>query len=117
MSKTEADIAKEAFRGGTDYSKLGDCDLVIEAVFEDMGVKKDVFAKLDAATRSNTVLATNTSYLDVDEIAKSVNDPTRVIGLHFFSPAHVMKLLEVIVAAKASADALATGYHLGTGLR
>ena len=117
MSKTEADVAKEAFRGGTDYSKLGDCDLVIEAVFEDMGVKKDVFAKLDAATRSNTVLATNTSYLDVDEIAKAVNDPTRVIGLHFFSPAHVMKLLEVIVAAKASADALATGISLGHRLK
>jgi len=117
MAKTEANVAREALRGVTDYANLGDCDLIIEAVFEDMDVKKDVFAKLDAATKPNAILATNTSYLDVDEIAQAVNDPTRVIGLHFFSPAHVMKLLEVIVAAKASAEALATGISLGRRLK
>ena len=117
MSKIRANAAKEAFRGVTDYANLGDCDLVIEAVFEDMDVKKDVFAKLDAVTRPNAVLATNTSYLNVDEIAQAVNDPRRVIGLHFFSPAHVMKLLEVIVASKASAEALATGMSLGRRLK
>ncbi len=117
MSKIKANAAREALRGVTNYANLGDCDLIIEAVFEDMDIKKDVFAKLDAATKSDAVLATNTSYLDVDEIAQAVRDPTRVIGLHFFSPAHVMKMLEVIVAAKASADALATGVSLGRRLK
>lgn len=97
----------------TDYAALGDVDLVIEAVFEEMGVKKDVFAKLDAACKPGAVLATNTSYLDVNEIAQSTSRPADVIGLHFFSPAHVMKLLEVVVADDTAIDVVATAFALG----
>jgi 3-hydroxyacyl-CoA dehydrogenase len=78
-----------------------------------MDVKKAVFAELDAVARPDAVLASNTSYLDIDEIAAETSDPTRVIGLHFFSPAHVMKLLEVIVTRHATPEVLATGLALG----
>ncbi len=101
----------------TDYSALGDADLVIEAVFEDMDVKKQVFAALDSATRPDAVLATNTSYLDVNEIAATVRDPSRVFGLHFFSPAHIMKLLEIIVPEQVADDVLATGVALAKRLK
>ncbi len=98
------------------YDSLKDADLVIEAVFEEMDVKKQVFAKLDAACKPGAVLATNTSYLDVDAIAGSTSRPADVIGLHFFSPAHVMKLLEVVVADKTAPDVVATGFALGKAL-
>ena len=103
--------------GATDMGALADADLAIEAVFEDMAVKRDVFAALDAATRPDAVLATNTSYLDVGALAQAVRDPSRVIGLHFFSPAHVMKLLEVVTPPAAAPDALATGFAFGKRLR
>ncbi|MBD3664562.1 3-hydroxyacyl-CoA dehydrogenase NAD-binding domain-containing protein [Sulfitobacter aestuariivivens] len=95
------------------YDSLKDVDLVIEAVFEEMDVKKQVFAKLDAACKPGCVLASNTSYLDVNEIAASTTRPADVIGLHFFSPAHVMKLLEVVVADQTAPDVVATGFALG----
>jgi len=95
---------------------LKDVDLVIEAVFEEMSVKKDVFGKLDAVCKPGCVLASNTSYLDVNEIAASTSRPTDVIGLHFFSPAHVMKLLEVVVADQTAPDVVATGFALGKAL-
>jgi 3-hydroxyacyl-CoA dehydrogenase len=94
--------------GATGYSALADADLVIEAVFEDMDVKRAVFAELDRATRPDAVLATNTSYLDVNAIAAVVADPGRVVGLHFFSPAHVMKLVEVIRTGTVRDEVLAT---------
>ncbi|MBV1896625.1 MAG: enoyl-CoA hydratase/isomerase family protein [Rhodobacteraceae bacterium] len=97
----------------TDYAALGDVDLVVEAVFEEMSVKKEVFAKLDAACKPGAVLATNTSYLDVNEIAASTSRPGDVIGMHFFSPAHVMKLLEVVVADKTAPEVVATAFALG----
>lgn len=97
----------------TDYDDLKDVDLVIEAVFEDMDVKKQVFGKLDAVCKLGAILATNTSYLDIDEIAASTSRPGDVIGLHFFSPAHVMKLLEVVVADKTALDVVATSFALG----
>lgn len=97
----------------TDYAALGDVDLVVEAVFEEMSVKKEVFAKLDAACKPGAILATNTSYLDVNEIAASTSRPGDVIGLHFFSPAHVMKLLEVVVADQTAPDVVATAFALG----
>lgn len=100
-----------------DYAALGDADLVIEAVFEDMSVKKEVFAKLDAVCKPGAVLATNTSYLDINEIASSTSRAQDVIGLHFFSPAHVMKLLEVVVADKTTPDVVATGFALGKMMR
>ena len=101
----------------TDYAGLSTVDLVIEAVFEDMAVKKEVFAKLDAVCKPGAILATNTSYLDVNEIAAVTQRPQDVIGLHFFSPAHVMKLLEVVVADKTAPDVTATGFALGKLLK
>ncbi|MEN8842334.1 MULTISPECIES: 3-hydroxyacyl-CoA dehydrogenase NAD-binding domain-containing protein [Rhodobacterales] len=98
------------------YDSLKDADLVIEAVFEDMSVKRDVFGKLDAVCKPGCVLASNTSYLDVNEIAASTSRPADVIGLHFFSPAHVMKLLEVVVADQTAPDVVATGFALGKAL-
>ena len=103
----------DMFSGDFVYDALADVDLVIEAVFEDMDVKKQVFAELERVTRPDAVLATNTSYLDVNEIALSVADPSRVIGLHFFSPAHVMKLLEIVRPDGLADDVLATGFALG----
>ncbi|WP_299778605.1 3-hydroxyacyl-CoA dehydrogenase NAD-binding domain-containing protein [uncultured Roseobacter sp.] len=100
----------------TQYDALSDADLVIEAVFEDMAVKKSVFGQLDAVCKPGAVLATNTSYLDIDEIAASTSRPGDVIGLHFFSPAHVMKLLEVVVPEQTSVDVVATGFALGKKL-
>ena len=104
------------FSGATDYSALGTADLVIEAVFEDMAVKKDVFTQLDAATKPDAVLATNTSYLDIAQIAEAVADPSRVLGLHFFSPAYIMKLLEIVHPPKVADDVLATGFALAKRL-
>ena len=97
------------FQGSTSYGDLAPVDLVIEAVFEDLEVKKAVFAEFDRVCKPGAVLATNTSYLDIDAIAASISRPQDVIGLHFFSPANVMKLLEIVVPAKVSADAVATG--------
>ena len=87
---------------------LADCDLVIEAVYESMDVKKDVFGKLDKIVKQGAILASNTSYLDVNEIAASTSRPADVLGMHFFSPANVMKLLEVVRGDKTALDALAT---------
>jgi 3-hydroxyacyl-CoA dehydrogenase len=98
----------ERLSGATDHAALGTVDLVIEAVFEDMDVKRAVFAELDRTTRPDAILATNTSYLDVNRIAAAVRDPGRVVGLHFFSPAHVMKLVEVIRSDALRDDVLAT---------
>src|SRR3546814_499828 len=74
---------------------LADCDLIIEAVYENMDVKKDIFSKLDKIAKPGAILASNTSYLDVDEIATATSRPGDVLGMHFFSPANVMKLLEL----------------------
>ena len=101
----------------TDWCRLVHADLVIEAVFEDMAVKLEVFRKIDAHAKAGAVLATNTSYLDVDAIANATSRPQDVLGLHFFSPANVMKLLEVVRGAKTGADVLATGMAIGKTLR
>ncbi|MFM2058160.1 MAG: hypothetical protein RLY71_2545 [Pseudomonadota bacterium] len=101
----------------TDWPRLSEVDLVIEAVFEDLAVKQQVFGQIDAHARPGAVLATNTSYLDIDAIAAATNRPQDVLGLHFFSPANVMKLLEVVRGAKTSADVLATGMALGVKLK
>ncbi|NLG74903.1 MAG: 3-hydroxyacyl-CoA dehydrogenase, partial [Xanthomonadaceae bacterium] len=99
-------------KGTLEYEALGDCDLVIEAVYENMDVKKDVFRKLDAIAKQGAILATNTSALDIDEIATVTTRPGSVIGLHFFSPANVMRLLEVVRAAKTSKSVIATSMQL-----
>ncbi|MBC7377256.1 MAG: enoyl-CoA hydratase/isomerase family protein [Burkholderiaceae bacterium] len=101
----------------TDWVQLGRADLVIEAVFEDMAVKQDVFRKIDAHARPGAVLATNTSYLDVDAIANLTARPQDVLGLHFFSPANVIKLLEVVLGQQTAADVIATGMALGKKLK
>jgi 3-hydroxyacyl-CoA dehydrogenase len=105
------------FSGATTYDALAGADLVVEAVFEDMAVKKAVFAELHRVSKPGAVLATNTSYLDIDEIAASVPRAADVIGLHFFSPANIMKLLEIVVPAKTGADVVATGFELARRLR
>jgi 3-hydroxyacyl-CoA dehydrogenase len=98
--------------GTLELEKLADCDLVIEAVFENMDVKKDVFGKLDKIVKQGAILASNTSYLDVNEIAGATQRPEWVIGLHFFSPANVMRLLEVVRGAKTSKQVVATAMQL-----
>jgi 3-hydroxyacyl-CoA dehydrogenase len=100
-----------------EWADLSRADLVIEAVFEDLAVKQEVFRKIDAHARGGAVLATNTSYLDVDAIAAATDRPQDVIGLHFFSPANVMKLLEVVRGARTASDVLATGMELGKTLK
>ncbi len=95
-----------------DYAPLKDVDLVIEAVFESMDVKKQVFEKLDAVVRPGAILASNTSALNLDEIAKFTKRPQDVIGMHFFSPANVMRLLEVVRGAQTAKDVLATVMQL-----
>ena len=92
---------------------LADCDLIIEAVYENMDVKKEIFAKLDSIAKPGAILASNTSYLDIDEIATATNRPGDVLGMHFFSPANVMKLLEVVRGEKTAPDALATAMKIG----
>ena len=116
MKATVAAAAEARLLPSTDWTQLAQADLVIEAVFEDLAVKQEVFKKIDAHARPGAVLATNTSYLDVDAIANVTQRPADVLGLHFFSPANVMKLLEVVRGTHTAADVLATGMALGKTL-
>jgi len=100
-----------------DFAALADCDLIIEAVYENMDVKKEVFGRLDKIARPGAILASNTSYLDINEIAASISRPEDVLGMHFFSPANVMKLLEVVRGDKTAPDALLTAMTLGKKIR
>jgi len=97
-----------------DYADFSDADLVIEAAFEDMDVKKEIFSRLDAVCRPDAILASNTSRLDIDEIASVTSRPARVLGMHFFSPANVMRLLEVVKGAQTSHAVLAAVFGLAT---
>ncbi len=117
MSETEAEAAKDRMPVVVGYAGLPGADLAIEAAFEDMAVKKQVFANLQEALPADAILATNTSYLDIDEIAGVLGEPARLVGLHFFSPAHIMKLLEIVRGAKTSDRVLATGFALARRLR
>ncbi|MFN9358733.1 MAG: 3-hydroxyacyl-CoA dehydrogenase NAD-binding domain-containing protein, partial [Alphaproteobacteria bacterium] len=98
--------------GSLSLDDLADRDLVVEAVFEDMGIKKDVFGKLDRIVKQGAILATNTSYLNVDEIASATKRPESVIGWHFFSPANVMRLLELVRGDKTSKEVIATSLQM-----
>jgi 3-hydroxyacyl-CoA dehydrogenase len=100
-----------------DFQELADCDLIIEAVYENMDVKKDVFGKLDKVAKPGAILASNTSYLNVNEIAASISRPGDVVGMHFFSPANVMKLLVVVRGDKTAPDVLLTAMQLGKRIR
>jgi 3-hydroxyacyl-CoA dehydrogenase len=112
---TAADVEKRMglIQGTTDWNAIRDADIVIEAVFEEMPIKKEVFAKLDGLAKPDAVLATNTSTLDVDEIASATRRPESVIGTHFFSPANVMRLLENVRGKKSSTSTVATVMALG----
>jgi 3-hydroxyacyl-CoA dehydrogenase len=100
-----------------DFAALADCDLIIEAVYENMDVKKEVFAKLDKIAKPGAILASNTSYLDLNEIAVATSRPGDVVGMHFFSPANIMKLLEVVRGAKTAPDVLLTAMGLGKKIK
>ena len=110
MAEVEARMAN--LTGALDLSALSDKDLAIEAVFEDMALKKDIFARLDAIAKPGAILASNTSYLDIDEIAAATERPEDALGLHFFSPANVMRLLEIVRGARTSTSVLATAMRV-----
>lgn len=99
-----------------DMEALAGTDLIIEAVFEDMAIKQEVFARLDAVARPGAILASNTSFLDIDTIAAATKRPESVIGLHFFSPANVMRLLEIVRGAATAPDVIASGFALARQL-
>jgi 3-hydroxyacyl-CoA dehydrogenase len=112
LSQADMDARMGRIAGATNWDGLAEVDLVIEAVFEEMGLKKEIFGRLDKICRKDAILATNTSTLDVDEIARSTSRPEQVIGLHFFSPANVMRLLEIVRGAKTSKTVIATSMKL-----
>jgi 3-hydroxyacyl-CoA dehydrogenase len=113
--KMSAQLA--AFCASDDYADASDADLAIEAVFEDVAVKRAVFERLAGVMRADAILATNTSYLNPGLIFACIANPGRCLGLHFFSPAHIMKLLEVVALPGTDADVLATGFAFGKRLR
>ena len=117
ISEEQATACRGLISGSTDYAALADVDMVIEAVFEDPDLKKKIFTQLDAVCKPGAILATNTSYQDVDAIAAVTARPEDVIGMHFFSPAHIMKLLEVVRGEKTADDVLATVMALAKKIR
>ncbi len=117
MSQTQVDGYLAKLTTSTDYQSLSECDLVVEAVFENMDVKKTIFSTLSQVCKPSCILATNTSYLDINEIASVVERPEQVIGMHFFSPANIMKLLEVVKAEKSSEQAVVTAMAVAKQLK
>jgi len=116
LSADEMERRVGLITGVTELEAVGAADVVIEAVFEEMDLKRRVFSDLDRVAKSNALLATNTSTLDVDEIARATKRPQDVLGTHFFSPANVMRLLEIVRGAATAPDALATAVTLGRRL-
>ena len=117
LSEAEMQRRLALIEGITDYAALADVDLVVEAVFEDMAVKQQVFERLDATCKPGAILASNTSSLNLDEIAAFTGRPEDVVGLHFFSPANVMRLLEVVRGKRTSHEVLATAMAIGRKLK
>jgi len=117
LTQAEMDKRIGLIRGSTDLGGIANADMVIEAVFERMDVKQDLFRKLDAMAKKGAILATNTSTLDVDQIAAATRRPSDVVGTHFFSPANVMRLLEVVRGRETAKDVLATTMKLGKRLK
>jgi len=113
MSQEQMEQRIGLIQGSTDYAEIADVALVLEAVFENLDLKKEIFARLDGVCKQGAILATNTSYQDVDAIAAATGRPQDVLGLHFFSPANVMKLLEVVRGEKTADDVLATSMAIG----
>ncbi|HEY5722633.1 MAG TPA: 3-hydroxyacyl-CoA dehydrogenase NAD-binding domain-containing protein [Allosphingosinicella sp.] len=117
MSAEQVEGAMGLLKPTLSLDDLADCDLIIEAVFENMDVKKDIFDKLDKVAKPGAILASNTSSLNIDEIAAATSRPQDVVGLHFFSPANVMKLLEVVRGAKTAPDVLVTAMQLAKKIK
>ena len=117
LTQEEAWKRGQSIAFSEDYAALADCDLVIEAVFENMDVKKEVFGKLDPIVKPGAILASNTSTLDIDEMAAVTKRPEQFLGLHFFAPANIMKLLEIVRGKATSAQTLATAFKLAKQLR
>jgi 3-hydroxyacyl-CoA dehydrogenase len=117
MTSQQVEDAMGLLNPTLDFNALAECDLIIEAVFENMDVKKEIFTKLDAICRPGAILASNTSYLSIDDIAAVTKRPEDVLGLHFFSPANVMKLLEVVRGAKTAPDVLVTAMQLAKRIK
>ena len=116
MTAAERDAALARLSLTTDLSDLADCDLVIEAIVEELGAKLDLFAELERIVRPDTILATNTSALSVTEIAAAVATPERVVGMHFFNPAPLMPLVEIVRAELSSDDAVEAAFAVGERL-
>jgi 3-hydroxyacyl-CoA dehydrogenase len=112
MAAADVEARMRLLSPGLDLGVLSDCDLVIEAVYEDMVIKQDVFRKLDRIAKKDAILASNTSYLNIDEIAGVTGRPESVLGMHFFSPANIMRLLEVVRGAKTAKPVIATAMQL-----
>ncbi|WP_420590596.1 3-hydroxyacyl-CoA dehydrogenase NAD-binding domain-containing protein [Bacterioplanoides sp.] len=117
ISQQQAQACQQHITGTLNYQDLSDCDLVIEAVFEDIAIKTQVFKQLDQVCKPGAILATNTSYQDVDLIAAATKRPQDVIGLHFFSPANVMRLLEVVRGARTSDQVLLTTLNIARRIK
>jgi 3-hydroxyacyl-CoA dehydrogenase len=117
MDQVQMDDCLSNLKADTNFLSLKKCDLVLEAVFEDIQVKQDLFAQLDKICGKDCIFATNTSYLDINEIAKHISRPQQLIGMHFFSPANIMKLLEVVQAEQSSQQALVTAMAVGKKLK
>ena len=117
MTGEQVEQAMGLLNPSLDFDALADCDLIIEAVFEQMDVKKEIFTRLDKIVKQGAILASNTSYLNIDEIAATTSRPQDVVGLHFFSPANVMKLLEIVRGAKTAPDVLVTAMQLAKKIK
>ena len=116
LDRTARDEAMARLRLTTDVADLADCDVVIEAAFEDLAVKHALFRELEAVVRPDAILATNTSALSVTDVASVLEHPERVVGMHFFNPAPLMPVVEVVRAERTSDDAFDTAFALGTAL-
>jgi len=117
MSADQMQDRLSIISGAIDYKDVGDCDLIVEAVFENMALKKEIFAELDKVAKPGAILASNTSTLDIDEIAKATSRPGDVIGWHFFAPANVMTLLEIVRGAATSKDVIATSMAMAKKIK
>ncbi|MEM9401259.1 MAG: 3-hydroxyacyl-CoA dehydrogenase NAD-binding domain-containing protein [Pseudomonadota bacterium] len=116
ITSEERQARSSLVKGTTDYTEFAKVDLVVEAAVEDMAIKREIFQKLDSVCQEQAILATNTSYLDINEIASATDREDRVVGMHFFSPAYIMKLLEVVRAEKTSDETLVSIISLGKRL-
>jgi 3-hydroxyacyl-CoA dehydrogenase len=117
MTKEDVEKKMSLITGTISLEDVADADIIIEAVFENMDIKKDIFSRLDTICKKDAIMATNTSYLNVNEIAAMTSRPENVLGLHFFSPANVMRLLEIVRAEKTSKTVLATSLALASKIR